>query len=430
MKYLNLIRKNGLFDFCIITILSTCSLYSNELIFGLLIIIFNYIYNRYISEKINRYISKEYILIIIKVLYNFHIINTSNNNIIILLFLLFIYLDKLLIKVELGSKLIISNYILKEIIYEGKYLSLNFSTGNAVEFFIIESLLLFNTITLMGKYQKNIIDYIMVIVGLLPLYIILKNFFYLWYHFVQCLYIFFCTKTVFFFFYWFIILGCFFYINNVWIPKLYLKKIIKRKIYHFLGFILLVPGIMFLDKTVLKLILMIVSYLFIVVEILRNIEIFSQYSIVQNLNNFMKTSIDERDDNGFIVTHMFLMTGLVSSLYYNYQNNDVLYHLSVIILSIGDSMCSICGVSFGKNKIYSLNNRTLEGSLGGLISSIIVYMILKGNIIQIKEFILFILVFLYEGFTLEIDNLVLPLFANNLFQNFDLIKIKIYKSFY
>ena len=126
MKYLNLIRKNGLLDFCIITILSTCSLYSNELIFGLLIIIFNYIYNRYISEKINRYISKEYILIIIKVLYNFHIINTSNNNIIILLF---IYLDKLLINVELGSKLIISNYILKEIIYEGKYLSSNFSTG-------------------------------------------------------------------------------------------------------------------------------------------------------------------------------------------------------------------------------------------------------------------------------------------------------------
>ena len=179
MKYLNLIRKNGLLDFCIITILSTCSLYSNELIFGLLIIIFNYIYNRYISEKINRYISKEYILIIIKVLYNFHIINTSNNNIIILLFLLFIYLDKLLIKVELGSKLIISNYILKEIIYEGKYLSLNFSAGNAVELFIIESLLLFNTISLVGKYQKNIIDYIMIIVGLLPLYIILKNFFYL-----------------------------------------------------------------------------------------------------------------------------------------------------------------------------------------------------------------------------------------------------------
>ena len=106
-----------------------------------------------------------YRLIIIKVLYNFHIINTSNNNIIILLF---IYLDNLLINVELGSKLIISNYILKEIIYEGKYLSSNFSTGNAVELFIMEYLLLFNTISLVGKDQKNIIDYIMIILGFYP----------------------------------------------------------------------------------------------------------------------------------------------------------------------------------------------------------------------------------------------------------------------
>ena len=97
----------------------------------------------------------------------------------------------------------------------------------------------------------------------------------------------------------------FFYINNTCIPKLYLKKIIKRKIYHFLGFIVLVPGIMCIDKNVLKLILMIVSYLFIVVEIVRNIDIFGELTVFQNLNNFMKKSIDERDDNGFIITHIF-----------------------------------------------------------------------------------------------------------------------------
>ena len=92
-------------------------------------------------------------------------------------------------------------------------------------------------------------------------------------------------------------------------------------------------------------------------------------------------------------------------------------------------MCSICGISFGKNRIYSLNNRTLEGSMGGLISTIIAYMILKGNFINIEEFINFFLIFLYEGYTLEIDNLVLPLFANNLFINSDLMKNKIYKLF-
>ena len=432
MNYLNQIRENGLFDYIIITCLSTFSLSSKELLFGLLISIFNYIYNILIPEKINNYISKEYIPIIIKILFYFNIVKISNINILILLFLIFLYLCKLLTKIKLGSKLIISNFILNEIIYEGKYLSENFITGNAVEFFIIESLFLSNTILLIMKNDKNLLDYFFIVLGNLPLYSILKNFFYLWHHFVQCLYIFFCTKTILFFFYWFFILECFFYLNNYYIPKIYLKKIIKRKIYHFLGFIVLVPGIMLLDKTILKLILMIVSYIFIVVEILRNMNKINEFTAIQNLNNFMLKSIDERDDGNFIITHTFLMTGLISSLYYDDNKNQIFNYLSVIVLCIGDSMCSICGVLFGKNKIYSLNDRTLEGTLGGLISSSIIYMILKGSIINRQEFIQFIFIFLYEGYTLEIDNLVLPLFANNLFLKYNLIEnhlIKIYNYY-
>ena len=183
-----------------------------------------------------------------------------------------------------------------------------------------------------------------------------------------------------------------------------------------------------LDKTILKLILMIVSYIFIVVEILRNMNKINEFTPIQNLNNFMLKSIDERDDGNFIVTHTFLMTGLISSLYYD-NKNDIFNYLSVIILSIGDSMCSICGISFGKNKIYSLNDRTLEGTLGGLISTIIIYMILKGSIINRQELIEFIFTFLYEGYTLEIDNLVLPLFANNLFLKYTLIENHVIKNY-
>jgi len=432
MNYLNQIRENGLFDYIIITSLSTFSLSSKELIFGLLISILNYIYNIFIPQKINNYVNKEYIAIIIKILYYFNIIKNSNINKLILLFLIFLYLCKLLTKIKLGSKLLISNFILNEIKNEGKYLSENFITGNAVEFFIIESLFLSNTILLIMKNDKNLLDYFFIVLGNLPLYSILKNFFYLWHHFVQCLYIFFCTKTILFFFYWFFILECFFYLNNYYIPKIYLKKIIKRKIYHFLGFIVLVPGIMLLDKTILKLILMIVSYIFIVVEILRNMNKINEFTAIQNLNNFMLKSIDERDDGNFIITHTFLMTGLISSLYYDDNKNQIFNYLSVIVLCIGDSMCSICGVLFGKNKIYSLNDRTLEGTLGGLISSSIIYMILKGSIINRQEFIQFIFIFLYEGYTLEIDNLVLPLFANNLFLKYNLIEnhlIKIYNYY-
>ena len=428
MKYFNLVRKNGFFDFTIISIVSSSSFLSKEYIDGTLIILLYNIYNKLIQKKFDDCINKEYLLIIINILNFFDTIKILKKSSLIILFCIFLFINKLLIKLQLGSKLIISNFILKELKNDGKYLSENFSTGNAVELFIIQSIFLLNTLLLISKSKKYIIDYFMIILGLFPIYIITKNFLFLWYHFVQCLYLFFFSKIIYLFFYWIFILSLFFYINNTYIQNLYLKKIIRRKIYHFLGFIVLVPGILFFDKTVLKLILMIVSYLFIIVEILRNLNFLYQYKIIQNLNDFMKKNIDERDDNNFIVTHIFLMTGLISSLYYNNKNN-IYNYLSIIILSIGDSMCSICGISFGKNNIYSLNNRTLEGSLGGFASSIIIYMILKRDFINIEEFFNFLFVFLYEGYTLEIDNLVLPLFVNNLFINSDLIKNKIFKFF-
>ena len=46
-----------------------------------------------------------------------------------------------------------------------------------------------------------------------------------------------------------------------------------------------------------------------------------------------------------------------------------------------------------------------------------------------NELIQFILIFLYEGYTLEVDNLFLPLLSNNLFLNSGLIKEKILNIF-
>ena len=114
------------------------------------------------------------------------------------------------------------------------------------------------------------------------------------------------------------------------------------------------------------------------------------------------------------------MTGLISSLYYNNEYNSAFNYLSIIVLGIGDAMTAICGVYFGKTKIYSLNLRTLEGSLGGLIPSVLIYYFFKGSI-NMNELIKFILIFLYEGYTLEVDNLFLPLLSNNLFLNSGLI---------
>ncbi len=151
---------------------------------------------------------------------------------------------------KLGTLLVVTNFIVNEISYQGQYLSNDFPTGNAVEFFMIHSLYFLNTISLIENQKQNKFNYLMTILGFLPLYIIIKNFFYLWEHFVQCLYFFFGTKTLYFFFYWSFILFCFSYINNSF-QKLDLRQTVKRKIYHFLAFIILVPGIKYLDLSLI-----------------------------------------------------------------------------------------------------------------------------------------------------------------------------------
>ena len=426
MEYLNQIRENGLFDFILITAVSKSSLFPKDFIYGSLIILMRYLCEIHF-KKIYNIINKECVLILIQFLNYFNIIDIKGKGFVLFFILVYIYVEKLLVKMKLGTLLVVTNFIVNEISYQGQYLSNDFPTGNAVEFFMIHSLYFLNTISLIENQKQNKFNYLMIILGFLPLYIIIKNFFYLWDHFVQCLYFFFGTKTLYFFFYWSFILFCFSYINNGF-QKLDLRQTVKRKIYHFLAFIILVPGIKYLDKSILKLILMIVSYLFVVFEFIRNFKFIKDFSLVKNINSFMIENIDYRDDDKFIVTHIFLMTGLISSLYYDNQGNDTFNYLSIIVLGIGDAMSAICGVYFGKTRIYALNARTLEGSFGGLSSSLISYYFFNGSI-NMDELIKFIIIFFYEGYTLEVDNLFLPLLSNNLFLNWDLIKQKILKLF-
>jgi dolichol kinase len=426
MEFFNQIRENGFFDFILITAVSKSSLFPKDFIYGSLIILMRYLCEIHF-KKIYNIINKECVLILIQFLNYFNIIDIKGKGFILFYILVYIYVEKLLVKMKLGTLLVVTNFIVNEISYQGQYLSNDFPTGNAVEFFMIHSLYFLNTISLIENQKQNKFNYLMIILGFLPLYIIIKNFFYLWDHFVQCLYFFFGTKTLYFFFYWSFILFCFSYINNSF-QKLDLRQTVKRKIYHFLAFIILVPGIKYLDKSILKLILMIVSYLFVVFEFIRNFKFIKDFSLVKNINSFMIENIDYRDDDKFIVTHIFLMTGLISSLYYDNQGNDTFNYLSIIVLGIGDAMSAICGVYFGKTRIYALNARTLEGSFGGLSSSLISYYFFNGSI-NMDELIKFIIIFFYEGYTLEVDNLFLPLLSNNLFLNWDLIKQKILKLF-
>ena len=214
---------------------------------------------------------------------------------------------------------------------------------------------------------------------------------------------------------WIIILLLFFIIDLYFLIHLNIKLIIRRKFFHFLACLIYFPGIYLIPKETFKCIILIVIYIFIIFEIIRNLP-YLRIKYIESISNYLKLNIDKRDDNDIILTHILLLTGISSSIFYNF-NNQIYNYLGILILGIGDSMCSICGILLGKNKIYYPSNKTLEGTLGGLFTSCFVFYLINGKIISYKELFFMVIIFIYEGFTFEIDNLVLPLFSNYLFLN-------------
>ena len=179
MEYFNQIRENGLFDFILITAVSKSSLFPKDFIYGSLIILMRYLCEIHF-KKIYNIINKECVLILIQFLNYFNIIDIKGKGFVLFFILVYIYVEKLLVKMKLGTLLVVTNFIVNEISYQGQYLSNDFPTGNAVEFFMIHSLYFLNTISLIENQKQNKFNYLMIILGFLPLYIIIKNFFYLW----------------------------------------------------------------------------------------------------------------------------------------------------------------------------------------------------------------------------------------------------------
>lgn len=225
------------------------------------------------------------------------------------------------------------------------------------------------------------------------------------------------TKVILIILYWIIVLSIYFCLEYNYLSSLKTKLIIKRKFFHFLAFLIFFPGVRYVPNEIMKTIVLIVIYFSFIIEIIRNSSASKKIKILQKLSTYLQNNIDERDDDKLILTHIFLLFGISSSLFYSFTN--IKYHfLGNLILGVGDSMCSIIGVRFGKTKIYPYNNRTLEGTIGGYLFTLFFFCLLSVNVPSAKDVFSFGLIFLYEGMTLQIDNLVLPLFGNNIFKLF------------
>jgi len=237
-------------------------------------------------------------------------------------------------------------------------------------------------------------------------------------------------------------------------------QIIKRKLFHVIAVLLFVP-ISYINIELLNVALGVAFSLFMLIEFIRINDIDSVVGMT--ISEYLNENIDERDQGQVILTHMYLLLGCsiplwVGSVFmfhqYRYGDNGtskktmdtgVIYMCllsGVVSVGIGDAVGSLVGKSFdAKYKIkWPKSKKSVQGTLAMTISvfmcntfiylySDILFAIFdssEGTTIGAHHYVIyekkhFIEVFipllfvsfavsLLEASTLQIDNIVLPLF--------------------
>lgn len=88
------------------------------------------------------------------------------------------------------------------------------------------------------------------------------------------------------------------------------RKILKRKCFHILIFLIYFPALKIMQYDLLLLISVLILYAFLTLEVIRNRV---KNNIFDSITEFLIKNIDERDDCKFILTHTFLLSGCFSS---------------------------------------------------------------------------------------------------------------------
>ncbi|ESP00642.1 hypothetical protein LOTGIDRAFT_96453, partial [Lottia gigantea] len=197
---------------------------------------------------------------------------------------------------------------------------------------------------------------------------------------------------------------------------------IIRKYFHVVVVAVFIPGLV-VDVEFLYLSSVIALAFFIILEVSSLVSLLCLGCVIdQSFSMF----IDDRDQGVVILTHLYLLIGLslplwlTKSLYkgmkhFNFEmTTSISLYSGVLSLGIGDTVASIIGSSIGRIH-WPGSKKTVEGTTSSIFSQCLtVYILYSLGIIETvywqKVIMAIILTSLYEAFTFQIDNLVLPVF--------------------
>lgn len=129
---------------------------------------------------------------------------------------------------------------------------------------------------------------------------------------------------------------------------------------------------------------------------------------------WMSQFLDDKDvGKRFILSHLYLLFGCAFPIFMASENDsEFILSSGIIILGVGDSVSALFGSVYGKTKWCDMTKKTIEGSLFAFSAMCLVLLIFgKFNP---SHLLCTILAVIYEGYTLDNDNLVVPILYSSL----------------
>jgi len=175
------------------------------------------------------------------------------------------------------------------------------------------------------------------------------------------------------------------------------KNEFYRKVIHLCSVVIPISYYYFFSKEKILFILFIISFIFVIIEILRlNINFINQ--IFYRVFGLMIREYERKKITG--ATIIFISCFFIILIF---EKNIAIY--SMFIVCISDAIAALVGKKWGKNKIY---NKTFEGSLAFFIVSIIIGMFFL-DINLVGLFFLSIIATIVELIPSPInDNIIVP----------------------
>ncbi|KZT07711.1 uncharacterized protein LAESUDRAFT_650931 [Laetiporus sulphureus 93-53] len=185
----------------------------------------------------------------------------------------------------------------------------------------------------------------------------------------------------------------------------------RRKFFHALAVVMFVPGVA-VDPAFLHLAFSGAFALFVFAEYVRY---FALYPLGAAVHVFMNAFLDQKDAGTAILSHFYLLIGCAGCVWFEGPSRLLLY-TGTLVLGVGDAMASIVGKRFGRHRWVATSGKTVEGSVALVASVVLSAWLLRvcgcAERFSVWRYtVVLMLGALLEGFSVQNDNVVLPLYV-------------------